>query len=215
MYTSERKRETPPPPPLSLCTKYTDIDGDDSDFIPCTHLLCNMPSTPIAREPLSALLRHTMETAEAASKIGFQNTIHPRGLLQPRRGQADSNGITRTENIILVITIVLFLALMLSFIWYLMSTGKEMNDLGGIGAARGKPALPTSAATAPTDPPEQKSVTEKVVEVDPDSSSAASARESVSESDKYWLWWTRRANKMEDEEAATGPQSRNRSPESH
>lgn len=177
-----------------------------------------MPSIPIAREPLSALLRHTMETAEAASKIALQNSIYPRGLLQPRRGQADPNGITRTENIILVITIVLFLALMLSFIWYLMSTGKEMNDLGGIGAARGKPALPasTSAATAPADPPEQKSVTEKVVEVDPDSSSssAASARDSVSESDKYWLWWTRRVNKMEDEEAATGPQSRNRSPES-
>lgn len=170
-----------------------------------------MPSIRIAREPVSALLWHTMQTVDAAAtKGGLQNTIYPRGLLQPRRGQADPNGITRTENIILVITIVLFLAFMFSFIWYLMSTGKEMNELGGIGAGRGKVA-PKSTATAPADLPEQNSVTEKTVEVDPNSSSGSSAKESVSESDKYWLWWTRRANKMEDEEAATGPQSRSSS----
>lgn len=172
-----------------------------------------MPSTRIAREPVSALLWHTMQTADAAApKGGLQNTIYPRGLLQPRRGQANPNGITRTENIILVITIVLFLAFMFSFVWYLMFTGKEMNELGGIGAARGK-ATPKSAATAPADLPEQNSVTEKTVEVDSSSGSSAkeSVSESVSESDRYWLWWTRRANKMEDEEASTGPQSRSSS----
>lgn len=177
-----------------------------------------MPSIPIARESVSALLWHKAEAPEATINTGHQNSIYSRGLLQPRRGQADPNGITTTENVILVITIVLFLGLMLSFIWYLMSTGKEMNELGGIGAGREKTAS-TITIKAPADPPEQKPaeekpVEEKSVEADSDSSSGSSSKESVSESDKYWLWWTRRENKMEDEEAATGPQSRNRSPES-
>lgn len=154
-----------------------------------------------------------METAEATTNSGPQGGIHSRGLLQPRRGQADPNGITTVENVILVITIVLFLALMLSFIWYLMSTGKEMNELGGIGAGREKSTTPAATIKAPADSPEEKPVEEKPVEAAPNSSSGSSAKESVSESDKYWLWWTRRANKMEDEEAATGPQSRNRSRE--
>lgn len=177
-----------------------------------------MPSIPIARESVSALLWQKMETPEATINTGHQNSIYSRGLL-PRRAQVNPSEITTTENIILVITIVLFLGLMLSFIWYLMSTGKEMNELGGIGAGREKTAS-TITIKAPADSPEQKPaeekpVEEKSVEADSNSSSGSSAKESVSESDKYWLWWTQRANKMEDEETATGPQSRNRSPESH
>lgn len=92
-----------------------------------------------------------------------------------------------------------------------------MNDLGGVGAGRGNPIPTPTTAETPVGLSGKKpdATAEQLVGAGPNLSSGSSAKESVSESDKYWLWWTRRANKMEDEEAAAGPHSRNRSREPH
>lgn len=145
-----------------------------------------MPSIPTAREPVQW-------TVEVVIK-----SIYPRGKAPDPNGISTSQ-LKPNEMIPLIIGIPLFFLFILCFIWILMYTGKEMNNLGETvaGKMNGSGSSITVPAPAKLKPDKDKSVSNL--------SPSSSIRNSMSESDQYWLWWSRKTNGVADEEAAIGP----------